>query len=148
MELSRRSFLRGVLAVAGATVAPALPAIASVPRIVGDGVHDDTAGLQAAFDGKPFVADGMVISDADWLTVHKGAFKVTRPITIRRSGVEISECSFISSDLAPDECLLNIEGTADCFVREVSIVTNYAGGVPFGEFGALDPQEMMPHERL
>ena len=111
MELSRRSFLRGALAVIGATVAPALPSMADIPRIVGDGIHDDTAGLQAALDGKPFIADDMVIRTADQLKITKGIFKITEMLTIRRDDVTMEYCSLVGTDLPPHSAMINIEAS-------------------------------------
>jgi hypothetical protein len=57
MDLSRRHFLGGALAVAGASVVT-LPALADVlrpaiPIIWGDGIHDDAPGLNALCAGEP-----------------------------------------------------------------------------------------------
>lgn len=52
MDLSRRTFLIGSLALAGASVVP-VDAWAGMPRIVGDGVHDDAPGFNALLAGEP-----------------------------------------------------------------------------------------------
>lgn len=76
-DLSRRSFLRGMLTVAALSVAPALAIHADLPRIVGDGIHDDTVGLQAALDGRPFVCEGNVVCDADHVYISGGNYRLT-----------------------------------------------------------------------
>ena len=77
MDLSRRGFLRGLAgAAAVAVLAPVVELVAreTLPRIVGDGIHDDTAGLQAAIDGKPFASDVVKVIDRDgWRTVVLGS---------------------------------------------------------------------------
>jgi hypothetical protein len=55
--LSRRSFFGGALALS-AVIALPLEAFPFAPTIYADGVHDDTAGLQALLDGKPFRVAG------------------------------------------------------------------------------------------
>jgi len=52
-QVSRRSFLGGALAATALASVP-LAGDLTAPIIYADGVNDDTAGLQALFDGKPF----------------------------------------------------------------------------------------------
>lgn len=88
MDLSRRSFLRGVLAL---SVTPALniPSFASVPVIRGDGIHDDWAGLQAMLDGEPFRVEGENLVAVDGI-VSGGPFAVSDTLTFRRSNIRFS----------------------------------------------------------
>lgn len=86
MDLSRRSFLGGAIALTAATLLP-LDAVAStVPSIHGDGVHDDTNGLQALLDGEPFRIVGerpMRLSNEGHANITGGTYRVTRPLIIR-----------------------------------------------------------------
>jgi len=89
VDISRRLFLSGALSVAAvAVVGPAMAAIHDYPVLYGDGKRDDTAALQALFDGLPVIADGVVIDpmagDVDLL----GTYRTTRPLLIgdRRIG--------------------------------------------------------------
>jgi hypothetical protein len=92
---SRRSFLKGALTlVAASVVAKPIAVLAQYPRIVGDGVHDDTDGLQAAFDGEPFECDGMVVSICDHVYVNNGCFRVTKPLLVRRGNITILSSFF------------------------------------------------------
>ena len=94
--ISRRFFLQGALSVAALSVVPS--AMADAPRIVGDGIHDDTAGIQALLDGRPFVCDDerIAISDDDHVYLTGGLFRTTRTIYYaRRCNVTISRCTFI-----------------------------------------------------
>src|ERR1044072_7929928 len=52
LETSRRTFLGGAIAVAGATLLP-IDAHGGAIVIDADGVTDDTPGLQALYDGRP-----------------------------------------------------------------------------------------------
>lgn len=61
--MDRRSFLGGSLALAGSLlVVPVTKVLAAnpVPTIWGDGIHDDSPGLQALFDGEPFITSELV----------------------------------------------------------------------------------------
>lgn len=82
-DLTRRSFLRGALTVAAVSIAPVQAWTPNLPRIVGDGIHDDTLGLQAAFDGKPFLSDGVVVADgAETLWLRGGIYRLTKGLHI------------------------------------------------------------------
>jgi hypothetical protein len=85
MDVSRRSFLGGILALTAVAVAPKVMA-EPLPRIVGDGVHDDTAGLQALFDGRPFTADPRYgvqwVEVEDALRLTGGHFRLTNTLRI------------------------------------------------------------------
>lgn len=98
MDLTRRSFLRGALAIAAVSVVPIAAQEASTfPVIVGDGVHDDTAGIQAAFDGMPFVCEGHVVTDARTVKFvgRESRYKITSPVTLRRDGVTVDGGYFL-----------------------------------------------------
>lgn len=87
MELSRRSFLGGALAITAATALPA-SAFASAPIIYGDGAHDDTAGLQAALDGKPFRVAGegaYIVRREGTIFIGKGSFRLSDTLHLRGS---------------------------------------------------------------
>jgi hypothetical protein len=112
--MDRRSFLRGTLALGGTlAVAPVAAKILippELPIIWGDGIHDDAPGLQALFDGKPFVtfdeiAGGTrfgvtqdVLADSVFSRLHQGFFLLKDRVIIGRSKVNyssISNCEFI-----------------------------------------------------
>lgn len=57
MELSRRNFFGGALALTAVTIIPMADAVAA-PMIYGDGIHDDAPGLQALIDGRSFRVKG------------------------------------------------------------------------------------------
>lgn len=87
MDVSRRSFLGGALALTAASSLP-LKAFALAPTIWGDGIHDDTAGLQAALDGKPFrvVGEGaFVISRDGEVFIGNGTYRLTDTLRLRGS---------------------------------------------------------------
>lgn len=85
MSISRRSFLGGALALSAATSMP-LKAFAHAPVIYGDGVHDDTAGLQAALDGKPFRVFGhgaYVVRGDGHIFIGNGSFRLSDTLHFR-----------------------------------------------------------------
>lgn len=117
MNTDRRSFLKGLLTVAAVAVLPK-PALAGYPILHGDGIHDDTAALQAMIDGKKVIIDGQVldptISDA---RCRMAKFFITDEIRVRRGGIKavFEECQFLydfsQHDPAdnPNRCALYLE---------------------------------------
>lgn len=87
--MDRRTFLRGLLTVAAVSIAPIDALTASVPSIVGDGVHDDTAGIQAAINGRPFSADGLVVRGQSEVQFGAGTFRMTAPMRFGTSAVVV-----------------------------------------------------------
>lgn len=83
VDISRRLFLGGAIAVVAAAVV-SRPADA-VPRIVGDGVHDDAAGLNALFNGMPVQIDNECVQAMDGvIALSAGHFLIGSPITVTR----------------------------------------------------------------
>lgn len=114
MDMSRRGFLRG-LAGAAAVAVLAVPVVELVarealPRIVGDGIHDDTAGLQAAVDGRPFISDVVRVIDVDGrrtVLLGEGEFRIG-------SAVELANVHDMTIDggtlVAEGDCAFNFKG--------------------------------------
>lgn len=107
MDLSRRSFLRGTVAVASAAVImnPAdFLAARQIPIICGDGVHDDTAGLQALLDGLPVDIrnDCARVMTGNGVRLSRGIFKITRTLVVRREYTTIDSNMCLVSGLAPE----------------------------------------------
>lgn len=108
--LSRRGLLYGLLSTAAAAAIRPLPLHASLPRIVGDGIHDDAAGLQALIDGNPVeIVKNCVSRCKKVLDFENGHFSVSRGLHFRGDGWEIRNCNMTATDGFPDnEGMLNI----------------------------------------
>lgn len=90
MDVSRRSFLRGAMALTAVTIAQPSMVLASVPTIYGDGIHDDHAGLQALIDGKPFrVQNEASAFQASSGIIRGGTFAIGDTLVIRGNGILI-----------------------------------------------------------
>jgi hypothetical protein len=119
--MNRRDFFRSALAVSAIA---AVPLIASerAPVVYGDGIHDDTAGLQAALSGKPFVSNGHLRTYANRLVLDGGTYRLSETLKISRSNtlitnasfayfepveycVQINNCSHVRIDTCSFECL-------------------------------------------
>lgn len=125
MDLSRRLFLRGALAVTAASFAP-VPVASILPRIWGDGVYEDTDGLQAALDGRPFLCEGNMVSGGDYnVAISNGDFRISRTLHIRRPGTLISYSRFT----APDDigCMFQVREN----VCSTAFVNNIFTGLGF-----------------
>lgn len=93
MNLGRRSFLRGVLTVAVlSAVEPIVRLARSVPRILGDGVHDDAPGLNALFRGHPvdIVGDCARIIRGRGVVLQNGLFRTCSTLVLSREPVFMS----------------------------------------------------------
>ena len=83
--MNRRSFLKiagaaGLLTVTPISIASALAT--KVPVIYGDGIHDDSDGLEAALNGKDFVcAKNLVVREGNNLVVSNGNFLLNKGLT-------------------------------------------------------------------
>lgn len=97
MDATRRSFLKGILTIA-VVASGAMPAFSGVPKIVGDGVHDDWAGLQALFDGEPFSVEGQDFIAAGG-RISGGVFSISRElVATNASGFLIRGNKFICAE--------------------------------------------------
>lgn len=96
MNIDRRSFVAGLAAAVGALATPAF-AFATPPTIYGDGIHDDTAGLQAFFDGRrvrDLTAPGVLAREGNRATINGGSFLVRSRVEIRASEMRIDNTRF------------------------------------------------------
>lgn len=73
-------------------------ALVPIPTLVGDGVHDDTAALQAWLDGKPVRdVNGAPVPQA----LQGGVYLLTRPLTWPpTSEVSIIGADFVAASVA------------------------------------------------
>jgi hypothetical protein len=111
MDVSRRSFLRGALAVTAVAVSQPSLVLASVPTIHGDGIHDDHAGLQALIDGKPFrVADeaGAAFQASSGI-IQSGTFAIGETLRLRGEYIRINQCRFLSLPGFKGDHMVNVE---------------------------------------
>jgi len=92
--MNKRQFLFGSAAVV-VTAASSVGVVYSVghafgwdelPRIIGDGVHDDTAGLQAALDGRPFLSS-VVKRVGNVVHLSEGTYYSTATLYLRDAGL-------------------------------------------------------------
>jgi len=77
----------------------------ATPEIVGDGTHDDTAGIQALLDGKPYQDSGDFIKSVGGkIYVSGGRFRVSELIYMPDNGPEIvfDNCHWWMSDITPE----------------------------------------------
>lgn len=90
INMKRRDFIKkaGFAAVASTGLLAGLSwapkstkkAIASIPVLHGDGFNDDTAALQAAFDGKRYIQNGVMKKGGS--VMLRGTYLVSSPIVL------------------------------------------------------------------
>lgn len=113
VDVSRRWFLGGALGVATAAVLPKGSAYAAT--LYGDGIHDDTKGLQALLDGKPVLvkAEGIVAQQSDGRVVLScGSFRISDTIYVRAKN-EITHCSFHATPDFKGSCVIDAQYLSD-----------------------------------
>lgn len=104
--MNRRSFLRGLIAAPAIVAAGSLMPIRSIERFLlptlwGDGVHDDSAAIQALIDGKPYIKNGLVVGSS---LLNGGHYLLNKTIILGASYTAmITNCSFES---AADYCFV------------------------------------------
>jgi len=123
--ISRRWFLKGALAVTAATVIPMQKVLAFAPKIYGDGIADDTEGLQALFDGKPvdILNDCVRVLTNDGVRLNGGVFRVTSTLSISRSRTNIESAKFLADSLREECPLFSLgAGNVGTSIRDVHVI--------------------------
>ena len=96
MNLSRRSFLGGAIALTAA-VAITGP-LKLLPRIIGDGVHNDAPGLNALFRGEPVSIEnkGVKLLSNSKCEISGGIFNLEETIVVA-NGFEVyfHDCTLV-----------------------------------------------------
>lgn len=119
MDLNRRSFLRGVLAVTAVSITPTPLIAADVPQIVGNGIHDDTAGIQAAIDGQPFVCEGQLIAGTKEISLGAGTYRVSKTLrVVGRDRIRFTGAHFL---VAHSDPFVYFEGSTYCRLHMASV---------------------------
>lgn len=115
MDLNRRFFLGGALAVAGSAFVPLVGFSKPQLRLWGDGVHDDTEALNALFAGEDVACEtaGIVRSADRWVGLNGAKFSISRTVSLRGSFF-IDNCSFVAARDwdRRDETLLRVHSDA------------------------------------
>lgn len=93
--MNRRDLFKVMFAAGLASVVPAVVG-ETLPTIYGDGIHDDTEGLQAALNGDPFnCMDGHVHVAQGQVRITGGLYRVSKPLKISRQlETTINYCQF------------------------------------------------------
>lgn len=135
MDLNRRSFLGGMIAAFGVASLPAIASTVPVPVIYGDCIHDDTDGLQALFDGKPFrvagSAETMAVRRRGYIQLE-GTFKISRTLHLGRSknspNVSSQQIGIIAT--APMDAVIHAHNLTDKMISigHLHITGNKTGG--------------------
>lgn len=92
VDLSRRLFLNGAIALIGAkTFTPSVSAMSNLPKIYGDGQHNDSYGFQALFNNEPciFNRGNIGIEENKGVIIYRGFYKIDKTIIIP-SGANVS----------------------------------------------------------
>lgn len=93
VDLTRRSFLGGLLAVtAVAIINP--PKLHSYPVLYADGKRDDAPALQAMLDGKPYIVEGELIKSTKQFKISGGDYRVNKSLHIYNDLSVIENANF------------------------------------------------------
>lgn len=130
MITTRRSFLKGVLALGVASTLP-LPSFGTpLPVIYSDGIHDDTLGLNAMFLGEPFDVENEGVIAANGMIRH-GNFRISAPLVVAREDFWMSESTIaLSPDFGKGDPILQILGRRGYFANNVILSHNHSERLP------------------
>ena len=94
VDMSRRLFLGGALALTGTALVPNPPAPSpqSLVTLYGDGIHDDTEGLMALLNGIPVQLDyvGVKVVEEGNIDMRGGVFLVSKTLIIEEHGPKLT----------------------------------------------------------
>src|SRR5260221_4715067 len=99
--MNRRSLLIGLgsalLAPAIVRASSLMPVRESVPILWGDGIRDDSEGLQACLDRKPYRWNGLIqrALDGEIVRLPSAAYRMTRTIIVRKRDLLVRDSRFI-----------------------------------------------------
>lgn len=121
-DLSRRLFLGGALALTGAAIASAAQAAPSVPRLRGDGIHDDTFALQTLFNGQPVIVESSEVraSRGGRITLNGGRFLVSDTLTLAMPA-SIDDVEFIALDIPHGKPLIHVPANRDIVIGTMAV---------------------------
>ena len=111
MDISRRSFLRGLLAVSATSVV-AVPALSldSYPVLYGDGLRDDAPALNALFSDKPYVADGsLIVPDGVQAILRGSRHLISSTVHVHSENAFVSDAEFTASEDFDGDYLIFID---------------------------------------
>lgn len=88
MDMSRRTFTIGTLATGAAVAVPgaiaALVNAASIPQLIGDGVHDDRPAFDALAEGRPVtLGPGLKVDDDGWIDLGGRTYRIGGEAPVR-----------------------------------------------------------------
>lgn len=82
-ELGRRGFLAAMFGAGAVLVAQPKLLVSRIPILWGDGIHDDTEGLEALFAGRPVkVMSGETFAPGAAPHLTGGSYRVTAPLEL------------------------------------------------------------------
>lgn len=106
MNLSRRMFLGGSIAIIGVSILPHAPSV--VPTIWGDNIHDDWTGIDALWNCKPvnILADCVRTAQDGTIEMLGGTFLLSRSLYVPKNGPRIIGTGSIFKWTKPVTCLI------------------------------------------
>lgn len=105
IDISRRSFLRGIIAVsATAVITPKLQSLKlldTCPILYSDGIHDDAPALNALLRREEvrIENDLVKVANGEWCSISGGNFLINDTITIANKFFHIKNSSFKTGPL-------------------------------------------------
>lgn len=115
MDISRRGFLSGSLKVTAAVAAATtFVGFAAVPKLWGDGIHDDTAALNAFFRGEQIEHAGAIVAlrSPDGFVFRGGRYLISDTVYMQ-GDFDGHDVWFLRSSRFPaDAPMISSKGTA------------------------------------
>ena len=123
VNLTRRSFLGGVLSVVAVSIVTP-PKFSTYPTLYGDNPHDDTKALQAVFNGEPYIVEGKLIKGQESVVFGGGVYKISDTLFIRKSNTKVHDITFVKSNNFEGP-VLDIDKVSNCVFDSVHVWTSH-----------------------
>ncbi len=134
--MNRRQFLRVTFA-SGLVAATGIPALASnLPTIYGDGIKDDTDGLQALFDKKPFqIRNGLAEFSKTHVLLANCTLRTTRTVFVRDSNVTLRDFTLVADLNRRDPVLNFADSVTNALIANANFTVNWPREFDLGDNG-------------
>jgi hypothetical protein len=116
MITTRRSFLKGVLALGVASTLPLPSFAAPLPTIYSNGFDDDTAGLNALFAGEPFHVENEGVIAANGI-IRGANLCVSSPLIVAQDNFQMTDSLIQALPEFKGEAVLQILGRRGYFAH-------------------------------
>lgn len=128
MDLNRRQLFRfGAAATLTAAITPAAAALV-IPTLWGDGVHDDSDGLEAGLNGKPVHVAGRKLTIVEGHLVG-GIYTVSRTLNVGSVHLRIESAKIVAAPRFEGRYLMEVTDMKSVHLQNCELDARPCGGL-------------------